>query len=182
MGETKNPPLRAKGRRAGNKDDSYNRFNTRPGNPLQDCTFIVEADAIIGAEFFGLITTHSVYDPHVQRREWWPFKGGRRKGQFRWAKVTGEKRLLSIGVRRYRTPEAAAQAYHATRRALGLTLMPFASNGHDMGMMGSARLTPAGAASEAFAARLRCLGVRVSQDPLEERQPGEFGWVDYPAH
>jgi hypothetical protein len=184
MVERKNPPLRARGRRAGSKDVSNNCPNTRLSDPLQGCISIVEVDAIIGAAFFGLITILSVYDPHVQRREWWPFKSGRRKGQFRWVVVSGEKRLRSVRVRRYHTPGAAALAYSATRRALGMGLLPHAFDGHDLRIMGWATLTPAGAASDkgrAFAKRLRSLGVGVCDNPMEARRPGEFWWVDCAA-
>jgi hypothetical protein len=123
-----------------------------------------------------------IFDPGIWRYELRPYKTGLRKGQRRLLRVWGEHRDRRISIRRYCDATLAAYAYHATRRALGIVgLFPDRSDATSHNTMASARLTAAGANSttgQELAARMRALGVRIADKPLEERRRGEFWWAD----
>ena len=106
---------------------SSDPINKRPGNEKQDTIAVTIVDTIIGRECIVLRTERYVYDPHISRYELWPYKTGPHKGKLRQVRVRGVHRDRRISLRRYRNATLAAYAYHATRRALGIGLLPLRS-------------------------------------------------------
>lgn len=151
-------------------------INKRPDNEKQGTVAVKCVDTIIGREYIALRTERYIYDPHISRYELWPYKTGPRKGQFRKVRVWGAYRDRRISVRRYRDASLAAYAYQATRRTLGIGLLPLRSCEASLTMMGCAQVTAAGANStrgQELAARMKSLGVQIADEPF-----GEFWWAD----
>jgi hypothetical protein len=141
---------------------------------------VTRVDAVIGRKWIALRTTSCNYHLDVWRWELWPRKTGPRKGQLRRVRVYGEHRDRRVRLARYPNAELAAEAYNALARYLGPTLLR--SDDHSLTTMTVARLTPTGAKSstgQAFAVRLKSLGVYVGLDLLQPSHPGEFWWADF---
>jgi hypothetical protein len=177
MDERERPPP-GEGRRATNRrhfadNDNTNNAKTRPPQAMA----VTVVDFIIGRMCVVRRTVRFIFDPGIWRYESRAYKTGPRKGQVRRVRVWGVRGNSRISLRRYRNADLAARAYHATKRALGIGLLPFRSGEASLAIMGWAQLTAAGAncaAGQEIAARMRSLGA----EPLKERSPGEFWWAD----
>jgi hypothetical protein len=136
----------------------------------QDPLSVTLVEAIIGCHFIGLRIKRYVYPPGA-----WRFIHGCRS--------YGEHQSKHVSIHCYSDSVAAARAYRAIRRSLGLGLLPFRDYEQPprLVMMGSALLTAAAADTTAgrdAAACLRKLGVDVSDEPLDASNSQEYWWAD----
>jgi hypothetical protein len=158
----------------------HKTLNTKTRGP--QLTTLIAVETFIGRTHIVLRTTRSIYDPNVLNIEFWPFKNRPRKGQLRRVRVRGARIDRRVTIRRFNEPTSAAKVYHATRRALGIGLLPWGTNGEgSLTEMWAAQLTDSGARSVAgrqLAAQMRSLGVSVSGEPALARYPAEFWWAD----
>jgi hypothetical protein len=181
--ENPSPPLverrRVLNRRcfSGNYGDTHNTKAHRP--QLITVTIV---DIFIGGKHIVLRATRSIWDPDILNVEFRPYKSGPRKGQHRRVRVRGACLDRRVSIRRFSNATSAAQAYHATRRALGVGLFPWGRTSEtSFALMGPAQLTDSGARSmvgRKFADDMRNLGVRVASEPTDARYSDEFWWAD----
>ena len=182
MTDKENPSPLAERRRvinrrcfSGNYVDTHSTKAHRP-------QLITDVETFIGRTHIVLRTTRSIWNPDVLNVEFRSYKSGPRKGQLKRVRVRGACIDRRVFIRRFREPTSAAQAYHATRRSLGIIgLLPWRDSKTSFSIMEAAQLTRSGARSVAglkFADDMRSLGVRVSDEPAEARYPGEFWWAD----
>jgi hypothetical protein len=189
MMDKENPPP-AERRRISNRTGFAGNYGsthrTKPRQPQLITVTVV--NTIIGRAHIVQQTMRHIHDPDMITFEFWPRLSGPRKGQRRWVRVRGANLNKRVSIRRFRDATAAAYAYHAMRRALGIRLLPFSAIKNSrgiitaFGMMGWAELTANGARSvtgQQFAAEMRSLGVKVCAEPLEERTPDQFWWADH---
>jgi hypothetical protein len=136
----------------------------------RDPLSVTLVETIIGCHFIGLRLKHYVYPPGA-----WRFTFGCRS--------CGEHQSKHVSIHCYSDPVAAARAYRAVRRSLGLGLLPFRDYElpRRFVMMGSALLTPAAAETTAgrdAAACLRKMGVYVSDELLDASNSEDYWWAD----
>jgi hypothetical protein len=178
MDDQKRSPPWAAGRRPGIDN---NHLHDKPEIRQAQATTVIIVAAVIGHESFALRTVSYIYDPRISRHVLLPYKTGPRAGQLRHVRVQGEHRGKRASIRRYRDAALAARAYHATRRALGVGLLPWRSGEAAFTGMGCAQFTAAGRNSvvgQELAARMQRLGVPVVAEPLEARSLNEFWYAD----
>jgi hypothetical protein len=184
MTDRENPSPLAERRRvinrrcfSGNYGDTHSTKAHRP----QLITFTV-VETFIGGKHIALRTTRSIWDPDASNVEFRLYKSGSRKGRRTRVQVMGVCIDRRIFVRRFRAATSAAQAYHATRRTLGVGLSPWGQSSEtSFALMGAAQLTDSGARSRTgrkFADDMRNLGVQVASEPIDARHSGEFWWAD----
>jgi hypothetical protein len=141
-----------------------------PENENQDSVAVTVVDMIVDCDFIVLRIENYLVVPHVWR---YVYRNGRRR------RLYGDYRDARVTLRRYDDLLAAARAYDAMRRSLGLGRFPFRDYEQPRRSVSMGALLITGAAANTKAGQnalefLREGGVPIAAEPVEERNVEEL--------